>query len=399
MAAPTSRFAEHGPLRVLWLIDSLTLGGAESLVAEFTGALDPRRLSVQVCCLTSIGDNPIEEELWARKVACTNLNSRHLRDIGALRRLVGLVRRERFDLIHAHLTYAAIWGALVSRFTKVPLLTTLHVKPSTDPVWSREGLRHRLMCMLLSVWCARVLAVSNSLRRAYVETNRIKAEKLIVVHNGVNCRATKSVTAPQGLSLRRSLGIREDAPLVTTVSVLREGKGVEVLLEATRQILAHHGDVSFLVVGDGPMRKNLEDVALASGVGDRVHFLGFRRDIPTILRASDLFVLPSLEDAFPTVLMEAMAAELPIVATRVGGVPEIIDAPATGRLIPAGDADALGRAVIDLLGRPEERTAMGERARRRAEDHFSIEVWLERLMAVYLDVVSEQPIRSLVPIG
>lgn len=390
MATPASRPGEREPLRVLWLIDSLDSGGAESLVAEFTAAIDARRLQVHVCCLTSIGDNVIESELRSREVACTNLRARNLRDIRALRRLIGLVRRERFDLIHAHLTYAAIWGALVARLTKVPVLTTLHVKPPCDPVWSREAIRHRAMCALLSAWGAGLVAVSESLRRDYVQANQIRADKWQVVHNGVNCGDMDGETRQQRQQLRKSLGIDEQALLVTTVCVLREAKGIQVLLQAAKRVLAACDEAVFLVVGDGPMRIELERAARATGESERIHFVGFRRDVPAVLRASDLFVLPSLEDAFPTVLLEAMAAELPIVATNVGGIPEIVDAPATGRLVPARDVEALGREMIGLLASPDERAAMGRRARIRVKSHFSMEVWMERLTAVYQEVVSEQ---------
>jgi glycosyltransferase involved in cell wall biosynthesis len=166
--------------------------------------------------------------------------------------------------------------------------------------------------------------------------------------------------------------------VVTTVSVLREGKGIEVLLDAIPAVLARHPEARFLIAGDGPLRESLEARSV-----DRVTWAGFRRDVPELLAASDLFVLPSLGDAYPTVLMEAMAAGLPVVSTRVGGIPEIVDDGRTGRLVPPGDAAALASAISDLLDSREQREALGQAARVEAERRFSKEVWVARLKEIY----------------
>lgn len=166
------------------------------------------------------------------------------------------------------------------------------------------------------------------------------------------------------------------------MSVLREGKGIEVLLDAIPAVLADHPDARFVIVGDGPLREALEARAV-DRVVDRVTWTGFRRDVPELLAASDLFVLPSLGDAYPTVLMEAMAAGLPVVSTRVGGIPEIVEDGRTGRLVPPGDAAALAKAISGLLDSPGEREALGRAARAEAERRFSTKTWVERLGEVY----------------
>ncbi|MFP5284344.1 MAG: glycosyltransferase family 4 protein [Thermoanaerobaculia bacterium] len=343
---------EGRTIRLLWLIDSLTAGGAESLVAPFARAW-PGEL--EVCCLKSIGGNPFEAEVRA-----TNLQAKNLRDLGAFRRLLRLLRRERIELIHAHLAYASLWGALASRITGIPCVATLHVAPSGAPLRSKEGIREALLVHALNRWAKQVIAVSDSAREAWIERG---LKRVVVVGNGIEVDSF-TPTHHRG-------------KVVTTVSVLREGKGIEVLLGAIPAVLAKHPDARFLIAGDGPLRKPLE------ARGPNAAWLGFRRDVPELLAASDLFVLPSLGDAYPTVLMEAMAAGLPVVSTRVGGIPEIVDDGRTGILVPPGDATALAGAISDLLDSRERREVLGQAARAAAERRFSTAAWVKRLAEVY----------------
>ncbi|HEX5759217.1 MAG TPA: glycosyltransferase family 4 protein [Thermoanaerobaculia bacterium] len=390
MDRPAPPAGAGGPLRLLWLIDSLAAGGAEALAATFAAAVDPRRVRLHVACLKSLGGNPFEAELRARGVPVTLLGARNLRDLAAFRRLLALLRRERIELVHAHLAYAALWGALAAPRVGVPLVATLHLppeEPSEHPPWSREGVRQRLLGRALDRRAAAVVAVSEAVRRAHLERGRIRAEKLVVAHNGVDAAAFRPPAAAQRRELRarvrRELGLPPEALVAITVSVLRPGKGIEVLLAAARDVAAALPEARFVVAGDGPLRAALEVGAREAGVEELLRWIGFRRDVAELLAASDLFVLPTLADALPTALLEAMAAGLPVVASAVGGVPEVVEDGETGVLVPPGDAAALAHAVAALLPRPERRAAMGERGLRRVEERFSVERWVERLGRIY----------------
>ena len=354
-----------GAIRLLWLIDSLTAGGAEALTAAFARSVASARgggVELEVGYLKSLGGNPFEGELRAAGVAVTGLGARNLRDLGAFRRLLALLRSGRFDLVHAHLAYASLWGLAAGRLTGRPVVVTLHTRPPAAPAWSREGIRRRLLIA------------------AGLEPERIE-----VVHNGVEPPAPGGEEAAR--ALRRELGGAPDAPLVVTVSVLREGKGLEVLLDAVSAVVAAHPRARFAIVGDGPARAELQARSAAGGAAGAVAWPGFRRDVPDLLAAADLFVLPSHDDAFPTALLEAMAARLPVVATRTGGIPEIVEEGATGRLVPPGDAAALARAVSELLADPAARRSLGEAGQRRARERFSTSAWLGRLERVYGEVL------------
>ncbi|HVS14501.1 MAG TPA: glycosyltransferase [Thermoanaerobaculia bacterium] len=386
------------PLRLLWLIDSLTLGGAEALTATFARAVDPAAVGLRVACLKTLGGNPFTEDLHRAGYPPVHLRSHNLRDLPAFRRLLRLVRGERIELIHAHLAYASIWGTLAGRLTGVPALASLHLAPAAAPAWTREGLRRRLLVGLLNRW-ATALAVSDAVRRAWVNAG-LDPDRVLVVHNGV-APPDPRPGADERARVRRHLGLAEHASVLVALSALRPGKGLEVLIAALPALLELAPETRLLVAGDGPLRPALAALAASTGVDGAVVWAGFRRDVPALLAAADLFVAPSLEDAFPTSLLEAMTAGLPVVASRTGGIPEIVVPGKTGLLVPPGDPGALAGAMAALLADPVRRAALGAAGRRRVEERFSAVAWVERLTAVYRRILSPSDVdgETVLPSG
>lgn len=361
-------------MRLLWLIDSLNVGGAESLVVPFAA----RAKDITVAYLRATGENLAEQELRRRGVRTVGLGARNLRDRAAFLRLVQLVRDERIELVHAHLAYSAIWSALVSRRTGVPSVVSLHASPAATKSLHagivssvKVELKDRLMRFVVNRWSRRVVMVSAGLRDIYA--GGFDPEKVRVVHNGIEVGRFERDRAETRARLEREFGIAPGVKLAVTVSVLRPGKGIEVLLDAVERV----PDTVFLIVGDGSERAEWQ--ALTNS--DRVRWAGYRTDVDAILAGCDVFVHPSLDDAFPTVLLEAMAAGLPVVASRVGGIPEIVDDGVTGLLVPPGDAGALASALRKVDPR------MGIAARERARSAFSIDAWIARLDTVYREAL------------
>lgn len=335
------------PLRLLWLIDSLTPGGAESLAVAFAGAARERNLDVTLVARTSIEGNALAPHV-------ETLGARKLYDVAAFRRLLRIIRERRIQLVHAHLAYSAMWAGLASRITGVPAVATLHTLPS-------GGFRERLLVSLLNCCVKRVVFVSEAQRGAWMRVKRG-----IVIHNGV------ALAAPQ------SGGAANALPTVLTIAVLREGKGIDTLIDAAEDVQ----NAEFRIAGDGPLRAVLEERAKNLPI----RFLGFRRDTRELLRECDLFVLPTLFDAFPTVLLEAMAEGKPCIASGVGGVPEILDS-SCAILVPPTDPAALANAINRALGDAEWRIAAGRAARKRFEQHFTIDRWIDRLERLYAGVL------------
>lgn len=336
-----------------------------------------------VCARTTIEGNPLEDEIRAAGVVVENLEARNLRDVRAFRRLLGIVRERRIDIIHAHLTYAAIWAGVASLVTRVPSIATMHVAPPKDEGF-REAARQWIMRRVVNHHAARTVVVSDALRQEFASAG-IRRSKLIVVHNGVDVRTSSSDTG----RTRRELGVDEVALLLTAVAVFREGKGIDVLLRAVARIADSFPSMRVLVAGEGPKREEWELLARGLGIDSRVIWTGFRRDVGDLLEASDLFVHPTLADAFPTVVLEAMAAGLPVIASRVGGVPEIVEDGVTGKLVPAGNDQALAEAIAEALRNSSWRRDAGVAARERARREFSIEGWIDRLERLYAEVRAE----------
>lgn len=384
------------------MIDSLTAGGAEALTLAFARAVDPDRLRPTVVCLKSLGGNPYEEALRETDVPVIRLDARNLRDLRAFRRLTALLDETGAELIHAHLESASIWGTLAGRLRRRPVVTTFHTAPGPVPAavgpqgeserrprgWTREDVRRRLRLALVNRWARRNLMVSEAALRGWAAAG-LDPRRATVVHNGIDCAPFERAADEPELraGVRAELGGGDGEPLVVSVSVLRPGKGLETLVEAAPRVLARVPGARFAIAGEGPLAEGLRHRAETLGVADAFRWLGFRRDVAAVLAAADLFVLPSRNDAFPTALLEAMAAGLPAVAGDAGGIPEIVEAGRTGILVPPGDPGRLADAVADLLERPAERTAMGRCARERVRSHFSVGAWLGRLDVVYREAI------------
>jgi glycosyltransferase involved in cell wall biosynthesis len=380
-------------IRLLWLLDGLGMGGAESLVVPFARTLDRTQYSLTVASLGKIEGEMVTGRLRDLGVPVVEFGAKNLRDRRTFRRVRDFLRDERIDLVHAHLTYSGIWSALLTRQTGIPSVVSLHVATSATRTL-RPSLRHRLstdlrdwlMRKILNRWATRVIMVSEALRQTYLKHGDLRPEKVQVVHNGIELDRFARDHAATRNRLEAEFNIPSAAPILVTVAVLRPGKGVEVLLEAARQI----PDAHFLILGDGPLRTEWTALAASSGIADRIRWAGYRTDVDALLAGCDLFVHPSLDDAFPTVLLEAMAAALPILASQVGGIPEIVTPGETGIIVPPGSASSLATSINALLRERAQLPRMGERGRAVAMERFSTKAWVGRLERVYGEVLGSR---------
>ena len=230
---------------------------------------------------------------------------------------------------------------------------------------------------------ARVIAVSDAARRAYLNRHRERPDRVVTIHSGV------APPLPQRSreEMRKALGISSDAFLVSIVTVLREGKGHDLAMKAVEQLRQRHPTLTLLVVGDGPDRPRIAE--LAAPLGRSVVLTGHRDDIADVLAATDVLLHPTLMDAFPTALLEASAAALPLLATAVGGIPEIVTDGCNGVLLPAPpSSEAIAAGLERLLLDPNLRARLGSAARASYESEFSAERWAVRLRALYDEVLS-----------
>lgn len=336
--------------RVLILTKSMGPGGAERLIVN--GVLHGgEQFEYQVAYVLSSEDH-LAGELVAKGVPVHDLGARHDYDFAWLSRLRSLMRRERFDLVHSHLPYAASWGRLVARtlprHERPKLVYTQHTPVAVTP------LPVRLFNQATMGLDDLVITVSEDVRASLPRGARHRAE---VVHHGIDPPATG--TRDEQQALRQELGIGEDLVLSLTVANLRAQKGYDVLLEAARLVIDRGVPIVFLAAGSGPQASELNQLHERSGLGQAFRFLGHSTRVALLLGAADLFVLPSYDEGLPLALMEAMAAGKAIISTAVGGVPELIVDGVNGLLVPPGQPEALAEAIASAACDPGQRASLG----------------------------------------
>ena len=369
-------------LRVLTLVDRLgTSGGGERLAMEVAKRLDPRRFDRWYCASRWDERGPQDhaarramDELRATGVTAFGLGRRSPAAVWSWGPLVRTLRRERIDILHSHKFGSNVWGALLAPLGHVPIFV------AHEHTWSYEGqpVRRFLDRALIARRSAAFIAVSREDRRRMIEIERIRADTVTFVPNGID-----PLPAGDGDGVRRELGIEPGAPLVGAVAVLRPQKGLDVLLRAAEVAARSVPHLRVVVAGEGPERERLEALAAELGIAGQLTLLGRRSDVPDLLAAFDVAVSSSWFEGSPLAIMEYMDAGLPIVATKVGGVPDLLEHGVHGLLVEPGDAGSMGAAVVELLSDRSRAREMGLRARERRRTEFDLGGTVRALEALY----------------
>ena len=296
----------------------------------------------------------------------------------AVRRLRDIIGEGRYHVIHAHGLSAGIDSSLAARASGATVITTVHNLVLRETA-GRRAVVHRRAEALAVRSSARIFAVSEQIARHLRASvrDRGQMDKIETLHLGIG--PTPQVTRSRA-QIRESLNLGAQDSLIVTASRLRPQKALHVMLEALSRLDQR---AALAVLGEGPLQDDLVAQASAAGIADRVHFLGFRRDIADFVAAADVFCLSSVWEGVPLAAQEAILLGVPVVATDVGGMPELIADGVSGRLVPSGDADALAEALQEVLTTPDVRAAFIERASADLNANFSTDAMLRRLSDVY----------------
>jgi glycosyltransferase involved in cell wall biosynthesis len=380
--APSSAGTAQTELDVLAIIDHLALGGAEMLLGQFAAAAPRAGIRLRVAYLEDRDGSPAAEPLRAAGIEPANLDvsgrpsGRHLR---ATRRHIRAVRP---DVVHTHLGTADLIGGVASRSLGIPVVSTIHAVAQRRA--GVERAKDALFTLSQRYCVARVIAVSESARRAYLEQSWDMGERVVRIHNGVDIAAAPG----SGGAVRRELGFGADDLLVGMVSALRPEKGHDIAIAVIARLRARFPRLRLLIAGQGPRAAEL--ARLAAPLGDSVVLAGRRMDVASVFDALDVCLHPSRLDAFPTTLIEALATSVPVLATAVGGIPEIIDDGLTGVLVPAPPSvDTVADALGGLLADAARRRTLADAGRRAYLQRFTAGPWVERTRALYDAVLAE----------
>lgn len=387
-------------IRVLLVIDGLRFGGAENVLVTFAAYARQAGLEPRLAVLAPPAGG---RDRWLPAVRAAGLDPRFL-GIGRLARPDGVARvaaaiwASGCDIVHAHLEDAATLVPVAAALTRRPAVCTLHHVPG--PLDGRAAVRERLAVRLASR-SRGLIFVSEASRRGFADRYGEHPRTWTVIPNGVDLdRFTPDASGgPSPDAVRAESRIPPEAPVVTVIGHMRPGKGHDVAVAAWPRVLAEHPDAHLLLAGDGPGLPALRRRAGELGITGRVVFAGARDDVPDVLRAADLVLLPTRTEALPTVLIEAAGCGVPAVATDVGGVPEVVDDGTTGWLFPTPDraADAVRAALRLRATDPYGFAAIGKAARAHAEARFDARAWTRRLAVAYRAAIAGHPIGARAP--
>jgi glycosyltransferase involved in cell wall biosynthesis len=381
------------------VIARLNVGGPAIHVISLTTGLDPARFeSILVTGVENPGEGSLLDlavEHGIQPVVIPEIVAEatlKLRDLKALAALYRLLRREQPHIVHTHTAKAGFVGRLAARLAGVPVVVHTYHGHVLHGYYSPAitGLLRRMERVLGSL-TTRLIAVSEQVKRDLVGYRVANPEKISVIPLGFALKPFLDSASHRG-SFRRELGMSNGAPLVGIVGRIFPIKNHRLFLDAAARIAAEEKAARFVVVGDGALRQQMEEHANGLGIADRVIFTGWRRDLPRIYADLDVLVVSSNNEGTPVSAIEAMATGCPVVATRVGGLPDLIDDGETGYLVPRGDADALGAAVIGLLRDRETARRIGESARARVAERFTIERLVADTERLYAGLLAKRGI-------
>jgi len=369
------------PTRLLFVLTSPVRGGVEEVVLALLQRLDPSEFRLALAAPSRLLD-ALAPDLSGIAVDTLGVDVQswlHREQVG---RLATFIRRLRPDVVNPHLFRSTLVAAPLARWCGArAVVETYHGREG----WRRGPVRGRFFAdRAIARLLDRVIAVSEAARTFLVAVKGYPADRVVVVPNGRDL----SVYCPgDGREVvRRELGIDPATPVVGVVGRLETQKGHTYLLAAWPEVRREFPDARLLVVGDGSLRGDLEARALAPALRGSVVFTGFRPDVPRVLGALDLLVLPSLYEGMPLTAIEASAMSLPVVATAVDGTPEVVRDGETGRLVPPADPPALARALRALLADPARARALGRAGRAHVLARFDLDAQVEATARVYRDV-------------
>jgi len=360
---------------ILQLTDSLQFGGAEHLLMDLVIGLKEHNFHPIVC---SIDKGPLAFELERKGIEVIVISKKRSKDISLVWKLRQLVQKRNVELIHSHFPVSDIYGWIVSKICHIPQIITTH-----GDIFSKD--EGPLLPFVLR-YTDRIITVSHDLKRKLLGFCPLNVNNVQVIHNGIREEDVENQLIDKVYAKDR-LNLKADNFVIGSIGGLRKVKGYEFLLEAIAIVRKVFPNVKLVLVGDGPQRSLLQQKAEKLGVSDIVIFLGWRKDIPQLLSAFDLYVCSSLKEGISISILEAMAASKPVIATNVGGNPEVVEDGKTGLLVPPKDPQKIAEAVSKLLDNENKQLEMGRAGLERVKEKFSISKTVREYKEVYLEVL------------
>jgi glycosyltransferase involved in cell wall biosynthesis len=366
-------------IKILQIIDLLQWGGAQKMQVFLAEQLNARDVELTVASLNASEGSPVPDFLWQNGVRVVVFPFPRFLSVFSFWRLFSFVRREKFDLIHTHLTYSNILGTIIGRMTGTPVIASLRTA-GYDPRYHRP-LRQFIETVVVKFGAQRIMANGHVV--AELGRKRFAPRTVDVLVNAIDLPAPLSDV--ERVALRTELTGDAARPIVISVGRLDLPKGFPDLIQSFAAVRTSNPRAALVIAGDGPLCQELTDLVKELHLEGTVFLLGQRNDVPRLLEAGDLYVSSSHWEGLPVSVLEAMAAALPVLATSVGDMPYLV-VPEAGVLIPPHAPEQIAKQIISLLDQPERLEQMGAAGREHIRKNFSPEVWVRQLLALYASV-------------
>lgn len=367
-------------IKILHLVEDLKIGGLERVIESIVTGIDRDRYDAEVWCLAYGGD--IAEDLAEKGIKVKILGMRSYYNPLKIIELSRLMKTGQITILHTHGYFGSTFGRLAALLIRVPVVIC-HVHSTYYGYTKRNILIERF----LSFFTDKIVCVSESVQKFVVDIEGIDKSKSLVIYNGIAETNTDEAASPVS---RKSLGISDSEIAVITVASLTPHKGHKVLIDAIHLLTQKYQNVRLLIVGDGPLRDELAQYVERLDLATKITFTGLRKDIYSLLKLSDIFVLPSLErEGLGIAIIEAMACGLPVIGARLGGIVEVIQENINGILCSPGNSDEFATAMMRLAADNELRGTMGCNGRNIYEEKFGIETMIGRIECLYEELIRE----------
>lgn len=366
-------------IRILHLTTDCRISGAEKLLLGVADKYDSSRFHLEFCTLTKEGE--LHREIEKRELNALSLSiSRPRQFITGFFRLVKLLKSRKVDLLHTHLFHASVIGQVAARLAGTP--RTVMTRHYLNYIDLFRGPIDKMLDNLSLRLSHKIIAVSENVRQTLVKHNLVNPNKIIVVHNGIDTSEIKEMPNEIIQKNRQELGLAGYF-VIGQIGNLHPCKGHRYLLQAIAKLNAEGSKIKLLIVGEGPLKKELVDLSKQLAVEENVLFLSYRKDVYDLMALMDVIVQPSIDEGFGISVIEAMAMQKPVVGTTVGGIPEIIEHNLNGILVPPADSESLQKAIAGLIEDAQLRKRLGEMGKKTVEQKFTIAAMAKKYEQLY----------------
>ncbi|MCA9405809.1 MAG: glycosyltransferase [Candidatus Omnitrophica bacterium] len=360
-------------MHVAQIVLTLNCGGLEHLAIQLAAKLKDKGYQSSIICLKKNGE--LKSLAESKGVQVFEFNKKEGLDFGLIRDLTRMLKKQKVDVVHTHNLVPLVYGTLAAKLAGKPCINTRHGRANLKSKW--------LIWMLNKA----VVAVSNDAKAQLLKNNSILEAKVEVIYNGIDLQQyPESFNTQEIEDLKSDWNIAPDDFVICTVGRLAEEKDQETLLKAFRKLIKKKAKAILLIAGDGPLKEKLVKFCEDNALTEHVRFLGYRNDVPRILRVCDIFVLSSFMEGVPLTILEAMAASKPVVATKVGGNPEVVIEGETGYLVPCGFPERIETAIMRYYVKRELIKIHGGVARKKVEEMFNLDKMAQAYEDLYQDL-------------